>query len=170
MHPMLAVFALNARGASGASVLLTAHCDNSVRVRISAPGTSVQANAVGALAETCSTSAAAVSSTINGNGSLTNGNVTACCKSQITACWYRESRTELCSSKALSQRLKVAQRVEQIILELQLTSQQPIRRSGTALIKWNLKPRHIAPIRATNQSSAVRHCCVTACRMSTSRL
>jgi alpha-D-xyloside xylohydrolase len=56
-------------GAAANSVLLTAHCDNSVRIRISP--TEVQKNLVGALEESCSSSPRKPSS----NSSLENGNL-----------------------------------------------------------------------------------------------
>ena len=60
------------------SVLIEAHCDNSLRVRIAPPGTPVQKGQLGALSEACATTRPSSALALTGFGStLTNGNIEA---------------------------------------------------------------------------------------------
>ena len=58
------------------SILIEAHCDNSIRVRISPPGRPVQKDQLGALAEACATQPSSVLS-LAGFGTVSNGNIEA---------------------------------------------------------------------------------------------
>lgn len=60
------------------SILIEPHCDNALRVRISPPGSAVQKNELGALAETCATQPASTDSlSLDGFGTVSNGNIEA---------------------------------------------------------------------------------------------
>eukprot|EP01050_Picozoa_sp_SAG11_P004235 SAG11_NODE_264_length_11522_cov_14.739210_7_plen_425_part_00 len=62
--------------AAAPSILIEAHCDNSIRLRISPPGRPVQKDQLGALAETCATQPSSVLS-LAGFGTVSNGNIEA---------------------------------------------------------------------------------------------
>lgn len=75
----LLLLALAASGGrtSSTRVLIEAHCDSSLRIRIAPPGGAVQKKQVGALSEACAGSTTAVAQRLIGTGELTNGNVKA---------------------------------------------------------------------------------------------
>ena len=79
MAPLLLMLAARATAAAGGpSVLIEAHCDNALRVRISPPGTAIQKSLLGALAESCATQPAGGGAlSLNGFGTVSNGNIEA---------------------------------------------------------------------------------------------
>ena len=62
--------------AVGPSILIEAHCDNALRIRIAPPGTAVQRGLVGALEESCATQPSSVLA-LTGFGAVSNGNIAA---------------------------------------------------------------------------------------------
>jgi hypothetical protein len=58
-------------------ILIEPHCDNAIRVRIAPPGSTVQKNQLGALAESCATQPSASPLALVGFGTVSNGNVEA---------------------------------------------------------------------------------------------
>jgi len=73
---LLLLAAPAATAATAPSVLIEAHCDNALRIRISPPGTPIQKGQLGALAESCATQPSSVLS-LTGFGTVSNGNIEA---------------------------------------------------------------------------------------------